>query len=56
MKPDLSPRAKTILYGVLCVLCILLAAGGWTALLWWHVLGRGRPLQVAALMKLLRRP
>ena len=41
---------------VLCVLCILLAAGGWTALLWWHVLGRGRPLQVAALMKLLRRP
>lgn len=43
------------LRSVLCVLCILLAAGGWTALLWWHVLGRGRPLQVAALMKLLRR-
>jgi len=43
------------LRGVLCVLCLLLAAAGWTALLWWHVLGRGRPLQVAALMKLLRR-
>ena len=40
---------------VLCVLCILLAAGGWTALLWWHVLGRGRPLQVTQLLKLLRR-
>lgn len=44
------------LRGVLCVLCLLLAAGGWTALLWWHVLGRGRPLQVGALLRLLRRP
>jgi ubiquinone biosynthesis protein len=43
------------LRSVLCVLCILMAAGGWTALLWWHVLGRGRPLQVTALLKLLRR-
>ena len=49
------PSLRFNLRSVLCVLCILLAAGGWTALLWWHVLGRGRPLQVAAIMKLLRR-
>ena len=49
------PEPRRDLRSVLCVACILLAAGGWTALLWWHVLGRGRPLQVAALMKLLRR-
>ena len=49
------PALSLNLRSVLCVLCILLAAGGWTALLWWHVLGRGRPLQVTALLKLLRR-
>jgi ubiquinone biosynthesis protein len=49
------PALRIDLRSVLCVLCILLAAGGWTALLWWHVLGRGRPLQVTALLKLLRR-
>jgi ubiquinone biosynthesis protein len=49
------PDLRLDLRSVLCVACILLAAGGWTALLWWHVLGRGRPLQVAALLKLLRR-
>ncbi len=49
------PALRIDFRGVLCVLCILLAAGGWTALLWWHVLGRGRPLQVTALLKLLRR-
>jgi ubiquinone biosynthesis protein len=43
------------LRGALCTLCIVLATGGWTALLWWHVLGRGRPLQVTALLRLLRR-
>ncbi|MBX3025002.1 AarF/ABC1/UbiB kinase family protein [bacterium] len=51
----LPPALRFDLRGVLGVLCIVLAAGGWTALLWWHVLGRGRPLQVAALLKLLRR-
>jgi hypothetical protein len=52
----LVPNALSFnLRSVLCLLCILLAAGGWTALLWWHVLGRGRPLQVTALLKLLRR-
>lgn len=49
------PDLRLDLRGVLCVACILLATGGWIALLWWHVLGRGRPLQVAALMRLLRR-
>lgn len=49
------PHLRLDLRSVLCLACILLAAGGWTALLWWHVLGRGRPLQVAALLKLLRR-
>lgn len=49
------PALRFDLRGVLCVLCIVLAAGGWTALLWWHVLGRGRPVQVASLRKLLRR-
>jgi ubiquinone biosynthesis protein len=44
------------LRSALFVLCFVLAFIGWTALLWWHVLGRGRPLQVGALLKLLRRP
>ncbi len=49
------PGLAADLRSVLAVLCIALAAGGWTALLWWHVLGRGRPLQVSALLRLLRR-
>ncbi|HSP97546.1 MAG TPA: AarF/UbiB family protein [Candidatus Dormibacteraeota bacterium] len=49
------PHPHFDLRSVLCIACILLAAGGWTALLWWHVLGRGRPLQVTALIRLLRR-
>jgi ubiquinone biosynthesis protein len=43
------------LRSLLCALCVVLAAGGWTALLWWHVLGRGRPLQVTTWVKLFRR-
>jgi ubiquinone biosynthesis protein len=49
------PELGLDLRSVLCLLCLALAAAGWTALLWWHVLGRGRPLQVTALLKLLRR-
>ncbi len=33
----------------------LLAAGGWTALLWWHVLGRGKPMRVTPLLRFFRR-
>jgi ubiquinone biosynthesis protein len=52
----LAPPALGLdLRSVLCLLSLGLAAAGWTALLWWHVLGRGRPLQVTALLKLLRR-
>lgn len=39
----------------LFVFCFVTAAAGWTTLLWWHVLGRGRPVRVGELMKLLRR-
>lgn len=43
------------LRSVLFVFCFVTAAVGWTTLLWWHVLGRGRPVRVAEIMKLLRR-
>lgn len=49
------PGLALDLRSALAIICIVLAAGGWTALLWWHVLGRGRPLQVTALLRLLRR-
>jgi ubiquinone biosynthesis protein len=49
------PELRFDLRSVLAVLCLGLAAVGWTALLWWHVLGRGRPMQMANLLKLLRR-
>ncbi|HEV7735393.1 MAG TPA: AarF/UbiB family protein [Candidatus Binatia bacterium] len=49
------PELRFDLRSVLCVLCLVLAASGWTTLLWWHVLGRGRPVSVTAVMKLLRR-
>jgi ubiquinone biosynthesis protein len=52
----LPPALHADLRGVLFVLCLVLATIGWTALLWWHVLGRGRPIQVGELLKLLRRP
>jgi len=35
--------------------CALLAAGGWTALFWWHLIGRGKPLKLGPLLKMFRR-
>ena len=43
------------LRSALFLLCITLAVLGWTVLLWWTVLGRGRPLRLAPLLKLFRR-
>lgn len=37
------------------VLCALIAAGGWTALFWWHLIGRGKPVRLAPILKLFRR-
>lgn len=43
------------LRSALFLLCITLAVSGWTVLLWWTVLGRGRPLRLTPLLKLFRR-
>ena len=37
------------------VLCGLLAGGGWTALFWWHLIGRGKPVKLGPLLKMFRR-
>ena len=39
----------------LALLCALAAAGGWTALFWWHLIGRGEPLKLGPLLKIFRR-
>ncbi len=39
----------------LAFLCALAAAGGWTALFWWHLIGRGKPLKLGPLLKIFRR-
>ena len=36
--------------------CVLFSAGGWTALFWWHLIGRGKPVKLGPLLKFLRRP
>jgi ubiquinone biosynthesis protein len=51
----LPERLAPDLRSGLFALCLALAASGWTALGWWSVLGRGRPLRLAPLLKLLRR-
>ncbi len=37
------------------VLCGLFSAGGWIALFWWHLIGRGKPLKLGPLLKMFRR-
>lgn len=39
----------------LAVACALTATGAWTLLLAWHVVGRGKPLRLAPLVRLFRR-
>lgn len=39
----------------LAAACALVASGAWTVLFWWHVVGRGKPLRLAPLLRLLRR-
>lgn len=39
----------------LCVVLALAAAAAWTALFWWHLLGRGKPLRLSPLLRLFRR-
>jgi len=39
----------------LCAACALIAAGAWTVLFWWHVVGRGKPIKLGPLLKLFRR-
>lgn len=40
---------------LLGVLSGFVAAGGWTTLFWWHLIGRGKPLKLAPLLKIFRR-
>lgn len=39
----------------LCVTCTLLAAGAWSILFWWHVVGRGKPVKLTPWIRLFRR-
>lgn len=39
----------------LALACVLAAAGAWTLLFWWHVMGRGKPLRLAPILRLFRR-
>lgn len=50
--PDANPHWIQI---VLSVACALLAAGAWTILLSWHVVGRGKPVRLAPLLRFFRR-
>jgi ubiquinone biosynthesis protein len=50
--PDGDPRWWHL---ALFVGCVLGAAGAWTALFWWQVVGRGRPLRLRPLLRLFRR-
>ena len=50
--PDPGAGALRI---VLCILCGLGAAAAWTVLFWWHVVGRGKPLRLAPLLRFFRR-
>jgi ubiquinone biosynthesis protein len=46
---------RSDLRSVLFVFCLVLAVVGWTVLLWWTLLARGKPLRLAPLLKLFRR-
>ena len=50
--PDAEPHWLQI---TLCVVCALASTGAWTLLFWWHVVGRGKPLRLAPLLRLFRR-
>jgi ubiquinone biosynthesis protein len=39
----------------LALACVLAAASAWTLLFWWHVMGRGKPLRLAPILRLFRR-
>ncbi len=50
--PPAEPHwARTVLF----VACVLVAAGAWSLLFWWHVVGRGKPLRLAPFFRLFRR-
>lgn len=53
----LLPHDPTTYYHVpiLSILCILVAAGTWTVLLWWHFINVGRPLRISPWVKFFRR-
>lgn len=40
---------------LLGVVCALAAAGAWSVLFWWHVVGRGKPLRLRPLIRIFRR-
>ena len=40
---------------IIAVLCILVAAGAWTVLWWWHWVGSGKRLRIAPLVQFFRR-
>ncbi len=53
----LLPNDPTTFYQVpiLSVLCILVAIGAWTVLLWWQFMTVGRPVKISRFLKFFRR-
>jgi ubiquinone biosynthesis protein len=50
--PERDPNWSRITLSVACALC---AAIAWVISFWWHLVGRGKPLRLAPLIKLFRR-
>ncbi len=50
--PERDPHWARV---ALAVACALTAAGAWTVLFWWQVVGRGKPLRLGPILRLLRR-
>jgi len=50
--PERDPNWSRI---TLSVACALSAAIAWLVSFWWHLVGRGKPLRLAPLIKLFRR-
>jgi ubiquinone biosynthesis protein len=51
----LAAEAMVVWRAILGIACALAAAGAWTVLFWWHVVGRGKPLRLRPLIRMFRR-
>ena len=51
----LAVEAESAWRAVVGVVCGLAAAGAWTVLFWWHVVGRGKPLRLRPWIRIFRR-